>query len=444
MEHVQENKENFISSFFKLRENETNVKTEVLAGFTVFTTMAYILFLVPKILGSAGMPTGPVLTALIGTVFFTTVLMGLVTNRPFVLGPGLGSVSIFAITLVQGEGVPWEVAAGIVFISGVAFLLVTVFGLRELVVKVVPKSIKIAISTAIGVKLTLLGLRNSKIIIANADRNVLQFGNLAQPKVALSVLCFILLIIFAAKKLRGGVLFAVLITTAVGIPLGITRLPTSLFMMPSGVGEIAFKLDVLGAMSIKYLPFFFAFFVSDFFSTFGTLLGVGSRAGFLDKDGNLPGIQKSFFVDSIATIVGAMFAMPVMTTYLESASGVEAGGRTGLTSISTAILFLFTLLITPLVIIVPSAATAPVLTFLGLTMMTGIKGIEFEEISEYLPALLCIIITVFTYNVGNGIACAIISYVILKLAINKHKELHPTIYFLALLLVYYFYIIVKG
>ncbi len=431
-----------LNDIFKLKENNTNVKTEILAGFTIFTTMGYILFLIPKILSGAGMPVEQTLTALIIMVAITTIAMGVYTNRPFVLAPGLGSCGVFAVTLVQGEGISWEVAAGIVLISGICFLLVTVLGLRDLVVKVVPKSIKISISAAIGIKIALLGLRNSKIIVANASRNILEFGDLAQPKIALSVICLILLFIFAAKKYKGGVLLAVIIATIIGIPMGITRLPSSIFALPSGVGEIAFKLNPIAALNIKYLPFFFAFFISDFFSTFGTLLGVGARAGFLDEEGNLPGIQKCFMVDSIATIGGAMFGLPVMTTYLESAAGVESGGRTGLTSTTTAILFLSTLLITPLAISIPSAATAPVMIFLGLTMMVGIRGMQFEDNTEFLPALLCIIVTIFTYNIGNGIAASIISYVIMKVASNRHKELHPVIYFLALLLAYYFYVVV--
>jgi len=278
--------------------------------------------------------------------------------------------------------------------------------------------------------------------VANADRNILEFGNLATPKVGLSVICLVLLLIFAAKKFKGGVLLAVIIATAIGIPMGITRLPSSIFAIPAGVSDIAFKFDPLGALNIKFLPFFFAFFISDFFSTFGTLLGVGARAGYLDKNGNLPGIQKCFLVDSIATIGGSIFGLPVMTTYLESASGVESGGRTGLTSITTAVLFLTTLLITPLAISIPGAATAPVMIFLGLTMMGGLKGIEFNDNTEYIPALLCIVITIFTYNIGNGIAASVIAYVIMKVSSKRHKELHPVIYFLALLLSYYFYIVV--
>jgi len=426
---------------FKLNEYGTDVKTEILAGVSTFATMAYVLAVVPRMLSSAGAPSGAALTIMILLIFATTVAMGLYTNRPFALAPGMGSVAIFSVTMIQGEGIPWEIAAGMILISGIVFVIITYAGIREFVVKLIPLSIKSSISAGIGLFICLLGFKNVGIIVANSNKNVLGFGDLTQPVVILAVIGFIVLMILDALKVRGSIILGIILTTIIGIPMGITTIPDSIFIMPSGFSDLAFKIDPIGALNIKYLPFLFAFFVPDFFSTLGTVLGVGAKAGFLDKDGNLDGIDKCFKVDSIATVLGSFFGMPCMTTYLESAAGVEQGGRTGLTAISTAILFLLTLFITPLALMIPSAATAPVLILVGMKMLTGMRNIDYSDVTEYLPAFICVALTIFTFNSGNGISAAIISYVILKLATGKRKSLFIGHYILTLVLIYYFYIV---
>jgi len=423
---------------FKLKENRTNVTTEIIAGITTFATMAYSLAVVPKMIGEAGVPAAQILTAMVLMVFATTVAMGLYTNRPFALAPGMGSVAIFSITLIQLQKIPLEIACGLLFLSGLIFLLVTVFGIREFISMIIPKGIKISISAGVGLFLCVLGLRNAKIIAASAEKTALSFGNLADPVVGLAVIGFVILLILEARKVRGSALVAILLATMIGIPMGVTKIPTILFAMPAGIDDVVFRFDILGALHVKYVPFLFAFFLPDFFSSLGTALGVGSKAGFLDKNGDLPGLNKVFLVDSIAATLGSLFTIPVLITYLESGAGVEAGGRTGLTAITTAVAFLLVLFITPVALMIPAAATAPILIYVGMSMLSGMRNIDYVDMSEYIPAFLCIALTVFTFNIGNGISAAFIAYVIIKVAAGRTKELRYGHYLLSLVLIYYF------
>lgn len=430
---------NLLERQFKLKENGTNVKTEIIAGITTFATMAYVLATIPSMMTNAGFTKGAVLTAMILLIVGTTVAMALYTNRPFVLGPGLGSVGVFAATMVAADGIPVDIAAGVIFWSGMLFLLISFIGLRELIVRVIPPSIKISISAGIGLFIALLGFKSAGIIVANANKNVLGFGDLTQPTVILAVIGFILVLVFEARKVKGGIIIAIILTTLIGIPMGVTVIPETFFIAPSSISEVAFKIDIVGALNVAYLPFLFAFFVPDFFSTFGTVIGVSAKAGYLDKDGNLPGIEKCFYVDSVATVAGSLFCMPCMTTYLESAAGVEAGGRTGLTAISSSAMFLLMLLVTPLALMIPAAATAPALMLIGIQMLGAMRHINYDDITECLPAFISVTLTIFSNNVANGISAAVISYVILKLATGRQKEIPKTIYVLALVLCYYFY-----
>lgn len=431
--------ERYIEKQFKLSQYKTTIKTEIIAGITVFATMAYVLATIPSMMSQAGFDKGVVLTAMIMLIVATTVGMALYTNRPFVLAPGLGSVGVFAATMVAADGIPVDIAAGVIFWSGILFVIISFVGLREAIVKVIPLSIKIAISAGIGLFIALLGFKSAGIVVANAAKNTLGFGDLTQPTVLLAVIGFIILIIFEARRVKGGMIIAIILTTLVGIPLGVTVVPEQWLMMPSGLSDIAFNIDIIGALDVAYLPFLFAFFVPDFFSTFGTVIGVSAKAGYLDKDGNLPGIDKCFHVDAIATTVGSLFCMPCMTTYLESAAGVEAGGKTGLTAISTAVMFLMMLLITPVALMIPAAATAPALMYIGMNMLSGMKNIDYSDLTEYFPAFVCVTLTIFSNNVANGIAAAVITYVILKLAAGKAKSVPKTMYILSVILCYYFY-----
>lgn len=424
---------------FKLKENGTTVSTEIIAGITTFATMAYILAVVPRMIGEAGLPAAQILTAMVIMVFVTTMAMALYTNRPFALAPGMGSVAIFSITLIQLQKVPVEIACGILFWSGILFVAVTVLGIREFITNIIPKGIKISISAGVGLFLCVLGLRNAKIISANAQKTALSFGDLTQPVVIVAVIGFVLLLALEARRIKGSAIITIVVATLIGIPLGVTKLPASIFSMPAGMGDVMFRFDIWGAFDLKYLPFLFAFFLPDFFSSLGTALGVGGKAGFLDKDGNLPGLDKVFMVDSIAATLGSMFTIPVLLTYLESGAGVDAGGRTGLTAATTATAFLLVLFVTPIALMIPAAATAAILVYVGMSMLSGMRNLDYNDIAEYIPAFLCIALTVFTFNIGNGISAAFIAYVIMKTAAGRAKELLVGHYILALVLCYYFY-----
>ena len=300
-----------LESRFKLKENKTNIQTEVLAGVTTFATMSYVLATIPNMLEQAGLVRGAILTALICAVVICSVAMALYTNRPFCLAPGMSSVAI--LSSVGSMNMTMEVAYGLIFIEGVIFVIISFAGLRQIIATAIPASIKISLS--------------------------------------------------------GGIGLYILIVTIIGVPLGVTTLPTSLLNLPSGIGDVSFRIDILGALRPEYLPWLLTFFVPDFFGTMGIILGVANQAGWLDKNGDMPGIEKCFKVDSLSTVAGSFFCMPVMTTYLESASGVEDGGRTGLTAIVTSILFALMLLFTPLAMMVPGVATGPVVTFIGFEMV---------------------------------------------------------------------------
>ncbi len=424
---------------FHLRELHTDIGTEVIAGLTIFATMGYVLAVVPRMMAEAGLPQGAVLTALVLMIFLTTVAMGLYTNRPFVLAPGMGSVAIFSITLVQLQHVSIGIASAIVFLSGVLFILVTLLGVREAIILVIPRGIKISISAGVGMFLAVIGMRNAKLLAANSQKVALSFGDLTQPTVVLAAMTFVILLVLETRKVRGAALISIVAGTVLGIPLGLTHLPQSIFSVPDGIGPVFMQFDLFGALDVKYLPYLFVFFLPDFFSSFGTAIGIGGKAGFLDENGDLPHIDKVFQVDSIAATIGSFFTIPVLITYLESGAGVEAGGRTGLTGITTACAFLLILAVTPIALMIPAAATAPILIYVGVSMMSGMRNLDYNDICDYFPAFLCIAFTAFTFNIANGISVAFIAYVIMKVAAGRMMELNKGHYLLALLLAYYFY-----
>ncbi|WP_404988871.1 NCS2 family permease [Clostridium culturomicium] len=431
----------FLETKFKLSEFNTSIKTELIAGITTFLTMAYVLATVPNILGNAGFDRSAVLTAMIILIIITTVAMALYTNRPFALAPGLGSVSIVA-GMVANDGIPMDIAAGIIILSGVLFILVSFLGFREAVIKVIPKSLKFAVSAGIGLFIALIGAKSCGLIIANEAKNTLGFGNLTSPQVILAVIGFIIILICKAKKIHGDMIIAILITTIIGIPLGVTTVPNSFMAMPSGVGELFMNIDIKGALNFAYIPFLIALFVPDFFSTFGTVLGVGAKAGFLDEEGNLPDIDRCFKVDALATAFGGLFCMPCMTTYLESSVGVESGGRTGLTVISTSIAFALALFFAPIALMIPSVATASAMIYIGVSMLSSMKNIDYDDVTEAIPAFICVTFTIFANNIANGICIALPVYLIMKLVSGKRKEVSPVLYVVVGICLLYFWSII--
>lgn len=431
----------FLEKYFKLSEFNTSVKTELLAGLTTFVTMAYVLATIPNMLGGAGLDKHVMLTVMVMLIILTSCAMAFYTNRPFALAPGLGSVGIVA-SMISNEGIPIPVAAGVIFWSGVLFILISFLGLREAVVRVIPVSLKHAVSAGIGLFIALLGAKSCGLIVANADKNTLAFGELNSASVIVCVIGFIILLIMKVRNVPGGMILTILLTTLVGIPFGVTKMPESIVSLPANISSQFLRIDFLGALDFAYIPFLIALFVPDFFSTFGTVLGVGAKAGYLDKNGNLPGIDKCFKVDAVSTSFGALFGMPSMTTYLESSAGVEAGGKTGLTVVFTSIFFALALFFAPVALIIPSAATAPVLIYIGINMLSGMRNVDYSDITECIPAFVCVTFTIFANNIANGICTALPVYLIMKIASGKIKKISPVMYVLVAVCLLYFYTIV--
>lgn len=423
---------------FKLSEFHSNVRTELLAGLTTFVTMAYVLATVPNMMESAGLDKHVMFTVLILLVILTTCAMAFYTNRPFALAPGLGSVGIVT-AMIANDGIASDVAAGVIFWSGVLFIVISFLGLREAVVRVIPVSLKHAVSAGIGLFIALLGAKSCGLIVANEAKKSLGFGDLTAPTVIVAVIGFVILLVLKTRSVPGDMILAIALTTLVGIPFGVTKMPESLFTMPANIGGQFLHVDFLGALNFAYIPFLIALFVPDFFSTFGTVLGVGAKAGYLDEDGNLPGIDKCFKVDAVATSFGALFGMPSMTTYLESSAGVEAGGKTGLTVVFTSIFFGLALILAPIALMIPSAATAPVLMYIGINMLGAMRNIKFNDLTEAFPAYVCIVFTIFGNNIANGICAALPTYVIMKISAGKIKEIRPVMWILVAVCLLYFY-----
>ena len=426
---------------FKFLDNGTNLKTELIAGLTTFATMSYVLATIPNILEGAGLNRASILTALIIFIIICSVAMALYTNRPFALAPGLSSVAIIGTTLPQ-MNMPVEVAFGLVFLSGVIFVIISFVGIREIVVKAIPASVKISISAGIGLYISLIGLKMAGVVIANPKNNTLNLGDMTTAKSILFAIGFLLILVLEARKIKGSLILAILMVTIIGIPMGVTKVPTNLVNIPTGISDVSFKIDILGALKPEYFPWIFTFFVPDFFGTMGIILGIANRAGWLDKNGNMQDIDRCFKVDSLSTVAGSLFCMPVMTTYLESASGVEDGGRTGMTALVTSFLFTLTLLFTPIALMVPGVATAPVLTIIGFQMLSSMKSVNYNDKTESLPAFIAVAMTIFTFNIATGLSLSVLSYIILKVFSGKGKEVPKAMYGLALVLLYYLYTLI--
>ena len=404
--------------FFDLKASGTNVRTELLAGITTFATMAYILVVQASFMTAAGMNgTGVMLaTALISGL--STLAMGLYAKSPFALAPGMGTNAILAYTLVAQGICTWQQGLGIVFISGCVFVLLSVFKIREKVVEVIPKVLKIGVGASVGAFLIRLSLANAGMISVSGSSFalVLDFANpavlLSWIGLAITLILYFLRIRINGRTyhIRGSLLISIILITIIGILMGQVSLPESLITTNafSNLGDVVFKLDILGALKPGLFTFMLMFFMSDFFSTLGTALGVAGKAGMLDENGNLPTIGRIFLVDSCATVVGAVCGLTTVTTYVESASGVEAGGRTGLTAVVTACCFFLSMLFAPLFLMVPTAATAPALIVIGISMMQTLKDVDFKSV-EWFPVGFMVIVSIFG-GIANGIALGLVAY----------------------------------
>jgi AGZA family xanthine/uracil permease-like MFS transporter len=431
----------FVDRYFRITERRTTVTTEVIGGATTFVTAAYLMVVIPGLLATAGIDRGAATTAVILMFVLGTLGMAFYAKLPIVVGPGIGGSALVATTLVLTEGVPWQTAMGIAFWAGSSFLFLTLLGIRSIVVGIVPASVKMSLSAAIGLFIAMLGFRNAGLVIANSTINALTLGNVRAPGAIVALIGLALALTFQRRKVPGGLLLAVAISTAIGIPFGITKIPASLMSLPHTLVPVMLQLDFIGALKPAYFPYLFAFFAAEFFSTMGTTLAVGAEAGWLDEKGNMPGINGPFVVDSSAATAGTLLGVPALTALIESTAGVEAGARTGLASVVTAALFLLALLFGPLLLMVPKEATAPALILVGLTMFTNLQKVDLRDFATGLPAVLTVLVTLIANNFGTGIAAGIVSYVFVQVLSGKAREVPVGLYLLTVPLVYFFWIV---
>ena len=453
-----------LEKFFKLSENGTDVKTEVVAGITTFMTMAYILAVNPSILSAAGMDQGAVFTATALASLIGTLLMAIFANYPFALAPGMGLNAYFAYTVVLGMGYSWEIALTAVFVEGIVFIILSLTNVREAIFNAIPKNLKAAVSVGIGLFIAFIGLQNANIVIGgatllqlfsldeyNAVNGVEATFNDVGITVILAILGILITGILVIKNVKGNILWGILITWVLGIACQLAGLyvpnPEVGYygLLPDFSGGLSIpsiapifaKIDFSGIFSLNFVVVIFAFLFVDMFDTIGTLIGVSSKADMLDEDGKLPRIKGALLADAVATTAGAVLGTSTTTTFVESASGVSEGGRTGLTAVTTAILFGLALFLSPIFLAIPSFATAPALIVVGFYMLTNVVNIDFSDIAEALPCYICIASMPFFYSISEGISMGVISYVVLNVVTGKTKEkkISALMYVLAVLFI---------
>ncbi len=418
---------------FGLSEHGTSVRTEIVAGVTTFLTMAYIIFVNPSILADAGMDRGAVFTATCLAAAIGTAFMGLYANYPIALAPGMGLNAYFTYGVVKGMGHSWETALGAVFLSGILFLIVSLTRIREWVIDSIPLSLKLAIAAGIGLFLAIIGLKTAGIITAS-PATLVTIGDLNRTTVVLAVLGFLVMAALDARKIPGAIIISILAVTAAAIALGLAKF-NGIFSPPPSIGPVLLKMDLAKALEIGLIGIVFTFFFVDVFDNTGTLVAVAHKAGLVDAEGKLLRINRALVVDSTSAMVGAALGTSTTTSYIESASGVNAGGRTGLTAVTVACLFVAALFLAPLAGTIPAFATAPALVYVACLMMTSVKSIDFEDATEYVPAIVTIAAMPLTFSIAHGIAFGFITYTGLKVLTGRWKDLSAAVAVLAVIFV---------
>lgn len=459
---AENKKKNLLESIFHLKENNTTVKTEVLAGITTYITMAYALLVIPNVLKFSGMNAAglqgdaaaslnvlndPVIASIFGATCIVsaigTLIMALYANLPFAVAPGIGLTAFFSYGVCLTLGYTWQQALAAVMISGILFILITITSIREKIVDCLPQNIKVAITSGIGLFITLIGLKSGGIVIANPG-TLVSFGDFANPRAIVTIIGIVLMGILMARKVKGAMLIAILATTLIGIPLQVTDITgIKLISAPPSIAPTFMALDfkgllqhngggIIGALT-SVIMVVLTFSLVDLFDTIGTLVGTAQRADMIQADGKIKNMKKALLTDAIATSIGAAFGLSTTATYIESTAGISEGGRTGLTTFVIGILFILSIFLVGIVGIVPAEATAPALILIGALMMESIKEIDFSDFTEALPAFFTIAIMPFSYSIANGIAAGVIFYPIMKLTTGRYKEVHPIMYILAVL-----------
>ena len=420
-----------LEKIFAVHSRGSSVRTEVTAGITTFLTAGYIIFVNPAILADAGMEKGALITVTCLVAFLATLTMALWANAPLMMAPGMGLNAFFAYTLVLGHGLSWQTALGVVFLSGIFFVILTLLGFREKIVHAIPAPLRLAASVGIGLFIAFIGMKNLGLVV-KSDATLVQLGNLS-PAVVLGLGGLLLIAVLETLKIRGSILIGVVATSVIGMLFGQAPLPTGIVSMPPSPAPIAFQLDILGALKFSLWASIFSFMFVDLFDSLGTLLAVCREANMVDEDGKIPGLPRMLTADALATVGGALLGTSTTTTYIESAAGVSDGGRTGLTAAVTALLFLLAIFFTPLVGAVPAFATAPALIIVGIFMMRGIGQVDFYNFEEGLPAFLTLILMPLTFSIATGLAFGFASYVLLMLFRGHIKDCSPVLIVIAIL-----------
>lgn len=446
-----------MENFFKLKEHGTDVKTEVIAGLTTFMTMAYILAVNPSILGATGMDTGAIFTATALASAIGSFCMALFANLPFVLSAGMGLNAYFAYTVVLGMGYSWEVALTAVFVEGIIFIILSLTNVREAIFNAIPASLKVAVSVGIGLFITFIGLQNAHIVVDGSTLvGLFSFNGSVKAgtfqsegiTVVLALIGLLITAFLVIKNVKGNILLGILITWVLGIICQLTGLyvpnaeagfysliPSGIISAPASVAPTLFKMDFSAIASLNFVVVVFAFLFVDIFDTLGTLIGCATKANMLDKEGKLPGIKGALMADAVGTTVGACLGTSTITTFVESSSGIAEGGRTGLTSIVSGLLFILALFFSPIFLAIPSFATAPALIVVGSFMMQSVAKINWSDMLEAIPAFICIFAMPFMYSISEGISFGVISFVVLNAVAGKAKKITPLMWVLAVLFI---------
>ncbi|MBO2631947.1 NCS2 family permease [Shewanella algae] len=422
-----------LEKLFKLKQNKTSLKQEAVAGLTTFLTMAYIIFVNPAMLADAGMDQGAVFVATCVAAAIGCLVMGLLANYPIALAPGMGLNAFFTYTVVGEMGYSWETALGAVFLSGICFMILSLVRIREWVVNSIPMSLRLGIAAGIGLFLALIGLKSAGIVVAN-PATLVGMGDITAFPALMSVLGFFLIIAFVQRGYKAAVILSILAITMLGLAFGDVQY-SGLVSMPPSIAPTFMKMDLSGMLEISMISVVFAFLFVDLFDTSGTLVAVAHRGGFLDDKGRLPRLNRALTADSAATIAGAMLGTSTTTSYVESTSGVSAGGRTGLTAVVVGLLFLASLFISPLAGMVPAYATAGTLFYVAILMMSGLVHVEWEDLTEAAPVVVVCLLMPLTFSIATGIAFGFIAYAAIKLLCGRFRDLNAGVVALALLFI---------
>ncbi|MHB9797759.1 NCS2 family permease [Pseudomonas sp. MT3] len=422
-----------LEKLFQLKAHNTNVRTEILAGITTFLTMAYILFVNPSILGETGMDKGAIFVATCLAAAIGSAVMGLIANYPIALAPGMGLNAFFTYTVVLHMGHTWQVALGAVFLSACMFFVISIFRIREWIINSIPLALRSAIAAGIGLFLALIALKESGIVVAN-QATLVGMGDLAKPAPLLAILGFILIVALEARRVTGAVMIGILAVTFISIAIGVSQFG-GVVSMPPSLAPTFLQLDIKGALDIGLFSVIFAFLFVDLFDNSGTLIGVAKRAGLMGKDGHMPKMGRALIADSSAAMVGSLLGTSTTTSYIESAAGVSAGGRTGLTAIVVAVLFLLALFFAPLAGNVPAFATAPALFFVAVLMASGLAEIDWDDLTVAAPVVVTALAMPLTFSIANGIAFGFITWTACKLLSGRFRELNPALVILSVLFV---------